>query len=79
MDKPDKRDFGWEEPGLYDEGGWTIEGGEEAYDEAFLKWKSVLPEALENRTIFACPFRCGIIDGYCDHCGKTYKNGKVID
>ncbi|MBL7818457.1 MAG: hypothetical protein JNL70_25835 [Saprospiraceae bacterium] len=31
MTKPNPKDYGWEDPTPYDEGGWTIEGGEEKF------------------------------------------------
>lgn len=31
MNKPNKKDYGWEEPTIEDEGGWVLEGGEEAF------------------------------------------------
>lgn len=36
MKEPKREDFGWEmpAPALGEEGGWTVEGGEEAYEEA---------------------------------------------
>lgn len=36
MKEPKREDFGWEAPypGLGQEGGWTVEGGEEAYEAA---------------------------------------------
>ena len=34
MQKPIKEDFGWQDGDLYEEGGWMIEDGEEAYKKA---------------------------------------------
>ena len=40
MDKPDKKLYGFVNRTCFDqeESGWTIEGGEEAYYEAYAKW-----------------------------------------
>ena len=39
MEKPNKELYGFVEQPLFgEEGGWTIEGGEEAYNEALEKW-----------------------------------------
>ncbi len=41
MEKPNKELYGFVEQPLFgEEGGWTIEGGEEAYNEALEKWQS---------------------------------------
>lgn len=39
--EPKPEQFGWVEPNfaLGEEGGWTVEGGEEAYEKAHEKWK----------------------------------------
>lgn len=40
MEKPNKELYGFVEQPLFgEEGGWTIEGGEEAYYEALEKWE----------------------------------------
>jgi hypothetical protein len=41
MNKPKPKDFGYEpaNPNLGEEGGWTIEGGEEAYETALAEWE----------------------------------------
>jgi len=71
MKEPKKEDYGYEEPTLYDDGGWCIDGGEEAYHEAL--------EAFEIlNTHSECPLKCGLIYGDCLHCGKTYMHGKAI-
>lgn len=46
---PTAEDYGYEEPNLYEEGGWTLEGGEEAYNDAVEKWyqKYRCPECME--------------------------------
>jgi hypothetical protein len=39
---PQKEKFGWEETSTFDsQGGWTIEGGEEAYYEALAAWEHI--------------------------------------
>lgn len=38
--KPNPKDYGWEEPTPLDPGGWCIEGGEEAYDAACERWEA---------------------------------------
>lgn len=38
--KPQPENFGYENPTPYDEGGWMIEGGEKAYQEALQKWEA---------------------------------------
>jgi hypothetical protein len=35
MNKPKKEDYGWEEPTLGEPGGWCVEGGEDAYLQAY--------------------------------------------
>jgi exonuclease VII small subunit len=37
--KPEPKQYGYEEPTYLDEGGWMLEGGEEAYDDALLLWE----------------------------------------
>ncbi len=32
--KPQKEDYGWQDGDIYESGGWMIEGGEDAYNEA---------------------------------------------
>jgi hypothetical protein len=38
-DKPKKEKYGWQDGGIYEDTGWIIEGGEEAYYEALKKWE----------------------------------------
>ncbi|MBD1207494.1 MAG: hypothetical protein H9535_03635 [Ignavibacteria bacterium] len=39
--KPNPKDFGYEGQNHFeDEGGWTLEGGEEAYTEALAQWEA---------------------------------------
>lgn len=40
--EPEKEDYGYEPRGLENEGGWMLEGGEEAYYEALYKYKKQL-------------------------------------
>lgn len=41
MQEPKKEDYGWETPvpALGEEGGWTVEGGQEAYEKTMLDYK----------------------------------------
>lgn len=43
MKRPQPKDFGYEEPSPWDEGGWVIEGGEAAYEDALEKWQEQQP------------------------------------
>jgi len=38
MEKPKKEDYGYVEPSLYEDGGWCLEGGEEAYYKALKEY-----------------------------------------
>lgn len=40
MKKPEQKDYGWEDTNhsLGEEGGWCLEGGEEAYFDALAEW-----------------------------------------
>ena len=39
MEKPKKEDFGWQDGDIYEAGGWMIEGGEDAYNQAMDKYE----------------------------------------
>ena len=41
MKKPKKEDYGWQEGGIWDETGWLLEGGEDAYLEALSRWEAM--------------------------------------
>ena len=38
--KPKPQDYGYQDGGIYEESGWMLEGGEEAYLEALAKWQA---------------------------------------
>lgn len=68
--QPKASDFGYEEPNpnLAEEGGWTLEGGQEAYSSAIEKWTE------ENRCP-ECMILCGkqellVFDGFCEDCAS---------
>lgn len=50
MHRPLKQQFGWEEPrpALGEEGGWTIEGGKEAYEKALSQFNA------QNMNTYEC-------------------------
>lgn len=52
MKEPKQEDFGWQEPSIDDEGGWMIEGGEEAYFDALDNWKNVKQKELDKALEF---------------------------
>lgn len=59
MNNPQPKDYGWIDPNpaLGEEGGWTIEGGEEAYEEAVQLWvQGEEPIATEQNEWYAKGF-----------------------
>jgi len=90
MDKPKPKDFGYEpaNPNLGEEGGWLIEGGEEAYEAALAEWEKQQgpkhtpgPWVAGERTVYP---ESGQTSGiaYC-HLGtrpytEVYANAKLI-
>ena len=48
MEKPNKEKYGWHNQDSFDDlpSGWQIEGGEEAYFEAFKKWQFMQDNGL---------------------------------
>jgi len=47
--KPLPKNFGYDPGGLEEEGGWTIEGGQEAYDKAIVEWHKQLVMGSPNK------------------------------
>lgn len=50
--KPQPKDFGYEEPSVYDEGGWMLEGGEEAFNEAMKEWNSLVEKGNQLHILY---------------------------
>ena len=51
MNKPKPEDYGYEPRdgfGEHGEGGWCIEGGEEAYDAALAQWEATQTQTEET-------------------------------
>jgi hypothetical protein len=65
MNKPKPKDFGYEpaNPSFGEEGGWTIEGGEEAYELALEEWRSENPALTSGPWIEIEGFVYGGADG----------------
>ena len=50
-EKPEPKDYGYEDGGIEEPTGWSIEGGEEAYFDALKKYNSNLEMKLKVRDL----------------------------
>ncbi len=57
MKKPNPKLYGWEESTPWDEGGWTIEGGEDAYSHALDAYNDAV-NAAASEGLSEEPFYC---------------------
>lgn len=58
-EKPKEEEYGYEEATPWNESGWAIEGGEDAYNEAIEKWQT--PHLMEKDNYLTLP-RIGVVN-----------------